>query len=109
MTLLGDAIHAATPNLGQGACQALEDAVILADALQGAAEPETGLRDYEARRRDRANFVVVQSRRLGYVLQLANPLAVWLRDRVSRTAWGRRQTEILLNRLLRVEFPELGR
>jgi len=33
VTLLGDAIHATTPNLGQGACQALEDAVVLADSL----------------------------------------------------------------------------
>lgn len=30
VTLLGDATHASTPNLGQGACQALEDAVVLA-------------------------------------------------------------------------------
>ena len=45
ITLLGDAVHATTPNLGQGACQALEDAVILAHALRGAASPEAGLRD----------------------------------------------------------------
>ena len=32
VSLLGDAIHAMTPDLGQGACQALEDAVILADS-----------------------------------------------------------------------------
>ena len=33
-TLLGDAIHPTTPNMGQGACQALEDAIVLADCLR---------------------------------------------------------------------------
>jgi len=48
-TLLGDdAIHATTPNLGQGACQAVEDAVVLADSLRRCSSPEAGLRIYEA-------------------------------------------------------------
>lgn len=33
VTMLGDAIHPTTPNMGQGACQAIEDAVILTDRL----------------------------------------------------------------------------
>ena len=46
--LLGDAIHATTPNLGQGACQAVEDAAVLADSLRRCSSPEAGLRIYEA-------------------------------------------------------------
>lgn len=107
MTLLGDAIHATTPNLGQGACQALEDAVILAHSLRGGVSAEVGLRDYETRRRDRANFVIDQSRQLGKVLQLANPVGAWLRNVVSRTKWAQRQSQRLFERLLLVDLPEL--
>ncbi|MBV8896591.1 MAG: FAD-dependent monooxygenase [Acidobacteriaceae bacterium] len=39
VTLLGDAAHATTPNLGQGACQALEDAIVLADCLRQQPQP----------------------------------------------------------------------
>ena len=34
IVLIGDAAHATTPNMGQGACQAIEDAVVLADELE---------------------------------------------------------------------------
>jgi 2-polyprenyl-6-methoxyphenol hydroxylase-like FAD-dependent oxidoreductase len=106
--LLGDAAHATTPNLGQGACQALEDAVVLADALRGAPLPEAGLRDYQARRRGRANFVIEQSWRLGTITQLANPIGVWLRDTLGTTRWSQKYTEKLFAKLLRVDLPELG-
>jgi 2-polyprenyl-6-methoxyphenol hydroxylase-like FAD-dependent oxidoreductase len=60
VALLGDAIHATTPNLGQGACQALEDAVVLADAISRSTTIEAGLRAYKDRRRARANYVITQ-------------------------------------------------
>ena len=47
VTLLGDAVHACTPNLGQGACQALEDAVVLAHCLSGTLPIGAALRKYE--------------------------------------------------------------
>ena len=50
VTLLGDAAHPTTPNFGQGACQALEDAVVLADCLRQQQSVEAALRDYERRR-----------------------------------------------------------
>ena len=64
VTLLGDAIHATTPNLGQGACQALEDAVVLAHCLRTTADPVPALRAYEDQRRDRTAMVTRQSRSL---------------------------------------------
>lgn len=53
VTLLGDAAHASTPDLGQGACQAIESAAVLADCLARAAAIDEGLRDYERRRIER--------------------------------------------------------
>jgi 2-polyprenyl-6-methoxyphenol hydroxylase-like FAD-dependent oxidoreductase len=70
VTLLGDAAHPMTPNLGQGGAQAVEDAVVLASAL--AASPgdvAAALRRYESTRVARANKIVVGSRRLGALFQ----------------------------------------
>lgn len=78
VTLLGDAAHAMTPNMGQGACQAIEDAVVLAECLE--ADPVADLRRYEALRRDRALWFVRTSWQLGRVGQLSHPLVTTLRD-----------------------------
>jgi 2-polyprenyl-6-methoxyphenol hydroxylase-like FAD-dependent oxidoreductase len=85
LTLLGDAAHPMTPDLGQGACQAIEDAVVLARSLNEEGDIETALRLYEERRADRVAYVVRQSRRLGRVGQLENPLLRRLRDATLRT------------------------
>jgi 2-polyprenyl-6-methoxyphenol hydroxylase-like FAD-dependent oxidoreductase len=61
VTLLGDAAHATTPNLGQGACMALEDAVVLASLPQhDSASVESALREYErcASRAPRQSFAI---------------------------------------------------
>jgi 2-polyprenyl-6-methoxyphenol hydroxylase-like FAD-dependent oxidoreductase len=47
VTLLGDAAHPMKPNIGQGAAQALEDAVVLGSCIAGSADPEQALRAYE--------------------------------------------------------------
>lgn len=84
ITLLGDAAHAMTPNMGQGACQAIEDAVILADHLRRAEIP-AALQAYEAARRDRVIGIVRQSERLGKVGQWENPVARGFRDLLFRS------------------------
>jgi FAD-dependent urate hydroxylase len=84
VALLGDAAHAMTPNLGQGACQAMEDAVVLGNSLQTTSDVKAALANYQARRITRANGIVNQSRRIGQVGQLSNPLACWLRDTLFR-------------------------
>ncbi|MFD8614755.1 FAD-dependent monooxygenase [Streptomyces sp. NPDC059631] len=87
VALLGDAAHAMTPHLGQGACQALEDAVTLAAAL--AAEPSTAqaLACYDAERRPRSQAVARAARRAGRMGQrLAHPAAVALRNTALRLA-----------------------
>jgi 2-polyprenyl-6-methoxyphenol hydroxylase-like FAD-dependent oxidoreductase len=67
VVLLGDAAHAMTPNLGQGACQAIEDAVTLGQCLQETDDVATSLALYESKRIPRANRVVADSRRFGEV------------------------------------------
>jgi 2-polyprenyl-6-methoxyphenol hydroxylase-like FAD-dependent oxidoreductase len=81
VTLLGDAAHPMTPNLGQGACQAVEDAIVLARCLNEGGATAAALRSYERLRSDRAAMVVRRSRRVGLVGQLQNPLLCRLRDR----------------------------
>jgi len=79
VALLGDAAHAVTPDIGQGACLAVEDAVILADALSRGSIAEA-LAAYDTLRRARSQPMVKSSGRLARVLQLANPIAAGLRD-----------------------------
>ncbi len=83
VTLLGDAAHPMTPSLGQGACQAIEDAAVLADSLRGSGSVAARLRRYERRRAGRTASVVRRSRRMGRIMQTENPLACGLRDAVA--------------------------
>jgi len=84
ITLLGDAAHPMTPNLGQGACQAIEDAAALGRVLSTEIDPARALAEYERRRLARANAVVEASRQVGRVAQWAHPVACWLRTRLYR-------------------------
>ncbi|MFD3579425.1 FAD-dependent monooxygenase [Streptomyces sp. NPDC058644] len=84
VALLGDAAHAMTPNLGQGACQALEDAVTLAHSLDGAPDVPDALRSYDLLRRPRTQAITRRSARLGALGQLSWPPAVLVRDTAAR-------------------------
>lgn len=79
VTLLGDAAHPTTPNLGQGACMALEDAVVLAKCLAGDGEIAESLRRYESLRFKRTEMITLDSKRVGQVGQMENPFVVALR------------------------------
>jgi salicylate hydroxylase len=67
LALLGDAAHAMLPHLGQGANQAIEDAVALAVFLEGRESGEIVdvLRHYEAFRRERTDIVQAEARKNG--------------------------------------------
>lgn len=84
VTLLGDAAHPMKPNIGQGAAQALEDAVVLGSCIGSNRDPEDALREYERRRVKRANAVVRASRRTGRAAEVRSPLAARLRDVVMK-------------------------
>jgi len=80
VVLAGDAAHAMTPNLGQGACQALEDAVVLGEVMASGA----GLGAYDRQRRPRTQMIARRSRRIGAAAQWASPAAVTLRNTMLR-------------------------
>jgi 2-polyprenyl-6-methoxyphenol hydroxylase-like FAD-dependent oxidoreductase len=82
--LLGDAAHAMTPSLGQGACQALEDAATLSACLDRTRDVSSALATYDRLRRPRTQAVVRRSARLGAIGQLAWPPAVFVRDVAAR-------------------------
>jgi 2-polyprenyl-6-methoxyphenol hydroxylase-like FAD-dependent oxidoreductase len=94
VALLGDAAHAMTPNLGQGGCQALEDAVVLA----AHADRPDGLARYSAERRPRTTAVAAASRRIGRLTRLSNPAAVLLRDAAMQLA-GRLGPNLVLKQM----------
>jgi 2-polyprenyl-6-methoxyphenol hydroxylase-like FAD-dependent oxidoreductase len=80
VALLGDAAHLMSPNLGQGAAMALEDAWVLARCLAKYGLSERALREYEKLRKWRVTRVVWQSRQLGRLIQLENPVLWRLRN-----------------------------
>jgi 2-polyprenyl-6-methoxyphenol hydroxylase-like FAD-dependent oxidoreductase len=84
IVLLGDAAHAMDPILGQGACQALEDAVTLADCLDATPHIGAALAHYDGLRRPRTQAIVRRSARLGAVARWSCPPAVMVRDLAAR-------------------------
>ncbi|KUL63419.1 FAD-dependent monooxygenase [Streptomyces sp. NRRL S-1521] len=106
--LLGDAAHAMTPHLGQGACQALEDAVTLAAALTAEPTVEAALARYDAERRPRGQAVARAARQAGRMgQQLTHPLAVALRNTAMRLTPSRAATHMVLRHHAWVP-PRLG-
>jgi 2-polyprenyl-6-methoxyphenol hydroxylase-like FAD-dependent oxidoreductase len=79
--LLGDAAHATTPNLGQGACQAIEDAYVLSSCIESLPIAEA-FSKYEKIRQDKAKMVVDLSWKFGKISQIQNPLAAAIRDKL---------------------------
>lgn len=61
VALMGDAAHAMTPFLGQGAACAIEDAVVLARTIAAAPDPAEGLARYVAARHERTSFIQAES------------------------------------------------
>ncbi len=96
--LLGDAAHATTPNMGQGACQAIEDAVVLAHELTSAESPAVAFAAFERRRLARTHYITNTSRRIGQLAQATNPLLISLRNGLFRhlpASLNERQLETL--------------
>lgn len=82
--LIGDAAHALTPNMGQGAAMALEDSMVLVELLAAGASVEDALPALVARRESRVRWVQDQSRRIGRMGQLESRVLCTLRNAVMR-------------------------
>lgn len=77
--LIGDAAHATTPNLGQGACQAIEDAFYLAQFMDKY-KSDKAFEAFETFRKKKVLSVVNTSWKLGKMAQLSNPLLTFARN-----------------------------
>jgi 2-polyprenyl-6-methoxyphenol hydroxylase-like FAD-dependent oxidoreductase len=84
IALLGDAAHAMTSDIGQGACQAIEDAVVLCAALDAEPDLDAALAGYDRQRRPRAQRVSEASRRMGRLTLLERRSAVLARNVTAR-------------------------
>ncbi|MFD3538136.1 FAD-dependent monooxygenase [Streptomyces sp. NPDC058662] len=83
---IGDAAHAMTPNLGQGGCQAIEDAVVLARLLERTARADVpaAVAAYSRARLARTDAIRVRARRAGRFAAVTHPLAAAARDLAVR-------------------------
>jgi 2-polyprenyl-6-methoxyphenol hydroxylase-like FAD-dependent oxidoreductase len=87
VTLLGDAAHPMLPHAGQGAAQALEDAVVLGSSLRDVDEQpsiEAALRRYERVRIPRTHAVVALAKRNARMGSIDNAVGCWMRDQIIR-------------------------
>ncbi len=78
--VIGDAAHPTTPNLGQGGCMAIEDAVVLARYFAAAPDPATAWKAFTAERATRTASIVNESWRFGRIAQKEGRLTCWARD-----------------------------
>ncbi|MBC6493002.1 FAD-dependent monooxygenase [Flavihumibacter stibioxidans] len=98
LVLIGDAAHATTPNLGQGACQAIEDAVMLAADLKSHSMVADAFRSFEQKRMKRTRRIVELSWQMGKIAQTENPMLAGIRNTLFRlmpAAVNERQLKML--------------
>jgi len=93
--LVGDAAHATTPNMGQGACQSIEDAYILAECV-GKYSFNEALEKYQTLRMPKARMIVNTSWTVGKIAHIQNPVLARLRNwmmQLTPQRIGRKQSE----------------
>jgi 2-polyprenyl-6-methoxyphenol hydroxylase-like FAD-dependent oxidoreductase len=84
VVLAGDAAHATTPNMGQGACMAIEDAAILANCITDYSTVEEAFQKFESKRIARTTRIVNDSWNVGRIAQLENGLLTGIRNTLIR-------------------------
>ncbi len=80
VTLIGDAAHPMLPHTGQGAAQAIVDAVTLGKMLSGDTNVERTLRAFEAERQPKTAALVGQGRRTARFMRIRNPIVCYARE-----------------------------
>lgn len=84
IVLIGDAAHAMTPNMGQGAGQSIEDAFFLTNCLLQFKTPDKAFKNFERLRIKRTHKIVKDSWEIGKIAQIQNPLMAKLRNIVFK-------------------------
>jgi 2-polyprenyl-6-methoxyphenol hydroxylase-like FAD-dependent oxidoreductase len=101
--LIGDAAHATTPNMGQGACQGIEDAIVLADELSKHKTVQQAFLAHEKRRLARTRDITNTSWVLGRLAQMDNSLLCRVRNAFMRSLPEKfKQTQV--RKVLKVDF-----
>ena len=104
VTLLGDAAHPMLPHAGQGAAQALEDAVALGRAFTSSGDVNAARQRYERVRMARTSEVVTLAHRNAKMGSLDSPFACWLRETAIRLIPER----VILRRLVALGKPPVN-
>jgi 2-polyprenyl-6-methoxyphenol hydroxylase-like FAD-dependent oxidoreductase len=102
VALIGDAIHPMTPDLAQGACQAIVDGTALAACLAASRDTRAGLRDYQQRRWRNAATVALMARNTGAIGQWKSGVSCIARDALFRampTSLQLRQFDLVFGRM----------
>ena len=82
--LVGDAAHATSPHIGQGASLAMEDTVCISNCLKENKNAELAFQTFQQMRQHRVEKMVKQARKHGDNKAKPNPIAVWFRDRMLK-------------------------
>jgi 2-polyprenyl-6-methoxyphenol hydroxylase-like FAD-dependent oxidoreductase len=96
--LIGDAAHATTPNLGQGACQAIEDAYFLAECLSQYPSVSEAFSVFQSKRKPKADFVTKTSFQLGQLINVGGAIGYRLRNtllKITPQSIGEKQFDYL--------------
>ncbi len=104
--LIGDAGHATTPNMGQGACQALEDVAVLLDELGLEKGVKEAFFSFEKRRLPRTKYITDTSRWIGEIAQWDNSLLISIRNMLMKIMPAK-LAQKNLDKLLSVDFMKL--
>lgn len=80
ITLIGDAAHPTTPNLGQGGCMAIEGAYLLAKCINKYGLSSKAYEIYEKYQFPRSKEIINESLKLGKMGQITNPILITLRN-----------------------------
>jgi 2-polyprenyl-6-methoxyphenol hydroxylase-like FAD-dependent oxidoreductase len=105
--LIGDAAHATTPNMGQGACQAVEDAYVLGKLLNEGKSVEDVFAQYEKMRMEKAHFIVNTSWKIGELAHFENSIAVWFRNALIK-AIPKSVNEKQLDKVFSIEYEGIN-
>ncbi|WP_156306257.1 FAD-dependent monooxygenase [Sphingobacterium endophyticum] len=101
--LIGDAAHACTPNMGQGACQAIEDVAVLMNELINQKNVISAFKSFEKRRIQRTKYITDTSKLIGEIAQWENRAFIAIRNKLMKIMPAK-MNQRALNKLFEQDF-----